>query len=170
MNSVGALWLRIAGSSGAACVLLVVLSPPCPAERCPLVMQPAAGAATGGLLFLILARSRPRFGSSTMPVAALAARWGILGLLATGEEIVWRRVALGELLFGGPAAALAATTLGFALAHRSRPALHLLTGGTFGGLYLATGGLAASIVAHWVYNVLVSTLDVRRHDPQGVLS
>ena len=50
----------------------------------------------------------------------------------------------------------AASTVGFALIHRTRPSLHLCTGGVFGVLYLATGVLAASVAAHWAYNVLVA--------------
>ena len=34
--------------------------------------------------------------------------------------------------------------------------LHLSTGACFGGVYLATGSLAASVAAHWLYNILVS--------------
>jgi membrane protease YdiL (CAAX protease family) len=79
----------------------------------------------------------------------------LLGLLAINEEIVWRRVLLGEFLTAGVIPALAASTVGFALAHRAR-LLHLVTGATFGGLYLATGAIAASVAAHWVYNALVS--------------
>jgi membrane protease YdiL (CAAX protease family) len=76
-------------------------------------------------------------------------------LLALDEEIIWRLVLLGELLVFGAVAALSLSTVAFALAHRAR-LLHLATGAAFGGLYLATGVLAASIAAHWVYNALVS--------------
>ena len=62
---------------------------------------------------------------------------------------------LGELLRSGPIVALAGSTLGFAFAHRARPGLHLGTGAVFGGVYLATGALAACIAAHWTYNVLL---------------
>jgi membrane protease YdiL (CAAX protease family) len=63
------------------------------------------------------------------------------------------------LLASGALVALSLSTVGFALAHRAR-ALHLGTGAAFGGLYLSTGALVASVVAHWVYNVLVrSSLD-----------
>jgi membrane protease YdiL (CAAX protease family) len=33
-----------------------------------------------------------------------------------------------------------------------------VTGGVFGGVYLATGALAASVAAHWTYNMLVGAL------------
>ena len=79
----------------------------------------------------------------------------VLGLAALNEEIVWRRVLLGELLFEARSAALAASALGFAISHRARPGLHLGTGAAFGAVYLATGALTASVAAHWAYNVLV---------------
>ena len=82
----------------------------------------------------------------------------MLVVAAAAEEVVWRRVVLGELLRAGPLAALAGSTLGFALVHRTRQSLHLGTGAAFGGLYLATGALAASIAAHWAYNVFLLTL------------
>ena len=69
--------------------------------------------------------------------------------------MVWRRVALGELLRAGVVPALAASTVGFALMHRTRRSVHLGTGGAFGAVYLSTGALAASVAAHWTYNVLV---------------
>jgi membrane protease YdiL (CAAX protease family) len=84
----------------------------------------------------------------------VAAKQCLLGLWAASEEVVWRRVLLGELLFAGAAAALCGSTLAFALAHRRR-GLHLGTGAAFGGLYLASGILASSIAAHWTYNALV---------------
>jgi membrane protease YdiL (CAAX protease family) len=86
---------------------------------------------------------------------------------AASEEIVWRRVVLGELLRVGPLAAVAGSTLGFALVHRTRQTLHLGTGAAFGSLYLATGALAASIAAHWAYNVLLLTLAARRARREG---
>jgi membrane protease YdiL (CAAX protease family) len=97
----------------------------------------------------------------------LVAKLGFLGLWALNEEIVWRRVVLGALLPGGALVALAASTLGFALAHRARRLLHVGTGVTFGSLYLATGALTASIAAHWLYNVLVGGLVDRSNTPRG---
>ena len=90
----------------------------------------------------------------------------LLVLAAASEEIVWRRVVLGELLRAGPLAAAAGSTLGFALVHRARQALHLGTGAAFAGLYLATGVLAAAIAAHFVYNVLLLTLAERWTRPE----
>ncbi len=85
-------------------------------------------------------------------------RVAFFGLWATNEEVLWRRVVLGELLSAGMASALAVSTVGFALAHRTRRLVHLGTGGLFASVYLVTGVLAASVAAHWVYNVLVGAL------------
>ena len=65
-----------------------------------------------------------------------------------------------------PILALAGSSLGFAFAHRAR-GLHLGTGAVFGGVYLATGALAACIVAHWTYNVLLLWLSGRGHAGLG---
>ncbi len=98
--------------------------------------------------------------------AALAA-CAVLVVSAASEEVVWRRVVLGELLRAGPLAALAGSTLGFALVHRTRQGLHLGTGAAFGGLYLATGALAAAIAAHSSYNVLLLMLAEHRSRRAG---
>jgi membrane protease YdiL (CAAX protease family) len=117
------------------------------------------GICVGLAVYLVVTRQRPRFPPQGRPLSALVARHGVLGLWALNEEIVWRRVILGELLATGALVALGLSTVAFALAHRAR-ALHLGTGAAFGGLYLATGVLSASIAAHWVYNALVrSSLD-----------
>jgi membrane protease YdiL (CAAX protease family) len=36
-----------------------------------------------------------------------------------------------------------------------------MTGTCFGGVYLATGSLGASVAAHWLYNALVGALGDR---------
>jgi membrane protease YdiL (CAAX protease family) len=120
-------------------------------------MAAVLGACCGLLLFALLARAFPRLPAcDRWPV--FAGKLAILALLAANEEVLWRRVALGELLRAGVVPALAASTLGFALLHRARPALHLGTGGVFGALYVSTGTLAACVAAHWTYNVLVAAL------------
>ena len=53
-------------------------------------------------------------------------------------------VVLGELLRSGPARALAGSTLGFAFAHRAGRASTSRPARSFGGVYLATGALAAA--------------------------
>jgi membrane protease YdiL (CAAX protease family) len=115
----------------------------------------ALGTASGAALFTAATRRRPLLHVATRSISLLLARLGFLGLWATNEEVIWRRVALGELLPRGIVPALAASSVGFALVHRARRWLHLGTGSAFGALYLATGALLASIAAHWVYNVLV---------------
>ncbi len=167
MNPVAARWLGVVALTALATTLLVALSPDRPPERVPWFLQPAAGAVAGLVLFLLIARRRPSVLAAGGRAPALAARLGLLGLLAADEEIVWRRVLLGLLLFGGAAAALLASSLAFALAHRSRPGLHLLTGATFGGVYLATGALSACVTAHWGYNLLVGALAPRLSGPGG---
>ncbi len=128
-----------------------------PASR-PLVGQRWAvllGPVLGAALFCVLAESsgpgRPRPGAAALRIACL-------GGGAAFEELVWRGVALGALVpVAGQCAALAATTAAFALAHRglgARRWVHLATGGTFGVVFLCAG-LAAAILAHALYNLLV---------------
>jgi membrane protease YdiL (CAAX protease family) len=73
--------------------------------------------------------------------------------------VVWRGIVLGLLAVAvGPLTALAVSTAGFAAWHwrvQGRGcSVHLLTGAVFGAACLL-GGLAAAILAHGVYNVLV---------------
>jgi membrane protease YdiL (CAAX protease family) len=159
----GLLLRLVVGAVGAA-ALLVAISPDTPTARIGSLAAAGAGIAAGLLLYVAVARSRP-YVPPRAP-AALAA-CAVLVVAAASEEIVWRRVVLGELLRVGPLAAVAGSTLGFALVHRTRQTLHLGTGAAFGSLYLATGALAASIAAHWAYNVLLLTLAARRARREG---
>ena len=89
----------------------------------------------------------------------MVARWVGLAARSGFEEVVWRGIVLGGLLRPiGPAGALVVSSLAFALWHRRtlgcRCVVHLVTGVAFGAAFLA-GGLAAAIVAHAVYNLLV---------------
>jgi membrane protease YdiL (CAAX protease family) len=154
----GAIWCRLAFAALLAAGLLLILTPEVPHARLGPPAAAAAGGAVGLLLYLAVARHRPYAPPLAPPVVAA---YAILVVPAVSEEVVWRGVVLGELLRAGPVAAVAGSTLGFALAHRGRPALHLGTGATFGGLYLATGALLAAIAAHWAYNVLLLTLAQR---------
>ena len=151
-------WARVAGATVLALGLLLAVSPARPESRLPQAVALAAGAAAGLLLFVGAARRAPRLPSARGALPVLVAKQGVLGLWAANEEIVWRRVVLGELLPVGALAAVAVSSLGFALAHRRRQVLHLSTGACFGGIYLATGSLGASVAAHWLYNVLVGSL------------
>jgi membrane protease YdiL (CAAX protease family) len=150
------LWARIAVASGVTVVLVLSVSPPHPSARGGPGLAALAGAAGGALLFVVAVRRLPPLGRRlrTSPVAI--ARQCVLCLCAANEEILWRRVVLGELLVAGQLAALAASSVAFGLAHRRARALHVATGAAFGGLYLATGALAASFAAHWLYNALVA--------------
>ncbi|HWE81529.1 MAG TPA: CPBP family intramembrane glutamic endopeptidase [Gaiellaceae bacterium] len=149
-------WLRVGVVTALASASLVTLSPARPELQVTPVVAVVGGAIAGLALFSAVARRRPRLVPRTVALRLLIARWVILALLAANEELIWRRALLGECLRAGSAAALAGSTLAFALAHRSRPGLHLGTGAAFGGLYLGTGVVTASIAAHWIYNVLLS--------------
>jgi membrane protease YdiL (CAAX protease family) len=155
----GTILVRLSLGLALALALLLLLAPPEPAGRIGPVAALAAGGLAGLGLYLAVSRQRPYV---PPPAPAALAACAVLAAAAASEEIVWRRVVLGELLAIGPLAALAGSTLGFALVHRARQAVHLGTGAAFGGLYLATGALAASIAAHWSYNVLLLTLAERR--------
>jgi membrane protease YdiL (CAAX protease family) len=150
--------LRLVVAAAAAAALVVLLAPAEPAPRLGFPGAAFAGIAAGLLLYVAVARSRPYVPPLAPPALTASC---ILVVAAASEEVVWRRVVLGELLRAGPVAAVAGSTLGFALVHRTRQTLHLGTGATFAGLYLATGALAAAIAAHWVYNVLLLTLAER---------
>jgi membrane protease YdiL (CAAX protease family) len=116
------------------------------------------GPLTGAALFVLLAGGR--LPQVRLPLRrALAVRWISLGVGAGLEELVWRGLVLGGLAAAvGAAPGLALSSAGFALWHR--PALgrlcavHVVTGAGFGCAFLA-GGLAAAMLAHGVYNVLV---------------
>jgi membrane protease YdiL (CAAX protease family) len=149
------LWMRIGVSTVMAGALLVCVSPARPERRVPAPVAALAGAGTGALLFLGATRQVPRLSAARARTPVLLAEQGLLGLWAANEEIVWRRVVLGELLPAGVLVAFAVSSFGFAFAHRRRRALHLGTGAAFGGVYIATGWLGASVAAHWLYNALV---------------
>jgi membrane protease YdiL (CAAX protease family) len=153
-----ALWTRIAFVTAAALVLAAVLAPPTPSRRLEAPAATVVGGGAGLALFVGVARRRPSLPGRHSSVPLLLAKVTFFGLWAMNEELLWRRVALGELLALGAVPALVASTLGFALTHRTRRRVHLATGGVFGSLYLATGALVASVIAHWTYNVLVAGL------------
>jgi membrane protease YdiL (CAAX protease family) len=158
MSAAFALWARIAVGTALALSLGLTLVPAHPSARVAWPVGAVVGMASGLVLFVVATRRRPLLPAATRSTSILLAKLGFLGLWATIEEVIWRRVALGELLPRGILPALAASTVGFALTHQRRRLLHLGTGSTFGALYLSTGVLAASIAAHWVYNVLVGGL------------
>ena len=145
------LWGRVVLSSLLSFALLFSLSPPRPAAAMGPMLAALLGISAGTLLFAAGLRCAPhRFVSLYMQAALL--------LWAANEEILWRRVVLGELLPLGTPLALAVSSTAFALAHRSGRLFHVVTGLVFGGAYLATGSLVACVLAHWVYNVLVGSV------------
>jgi membrane protease YdiL (CAAX protease family) len=151
-------WARLACTTAIAVSLAVVLAPPRPPLRLPRVAATALGLAAGVALFAAAARRAP-----ALPRRSAAGQL-LLALCAANEELLWRRVLLGELLPLGPVAALALSSAAFAAAHRRAPLLHAATGSAFGGVYLATGFLGAAVAAHWAYNTLVGSL-VQRVPP-----
>ena len=157
--------VRLGLGAAIAALLLAALTPAEPPARLGLLAATASGAVAGLLLYVAVSRRRPYV---PPPIPSALAAWVVLVVAAASEEVVWRRVVLGELLAAGPVAAVAGSTLGFALVHRARQGLHLGTGAAFAGLYLATGVLAASIAAHWAYNVLLLTLAERGARRHGV--
>ena len=102
-------------------------------------------------------------GSVTVKVRGpgVAARIAYVAARAAYEEALWRLCLLGLLAAAfGPAPGLSLTTAAFALSHwprqGPRAAVHLVTGTTFGGVFLATGSFAAAVAAHAAYNALVA--------------
>ena len=160
------LWGRLVLGSVVAVALLVAISPPLPPRRLPLAAGVLLGIAAGVALYLAVSRERPVLPSRAAPLPLTLATALFLGLAAVNEEILWRRAVLGELLrIAGAGAAIAGSALAFALAHRARPGLHLVTGAVFGAVYLGTGALLAAVAAHWSYNLLLLWLADRRRRP-----
>jgi len=106
-----------------------------------------AGLGVAVVLYLALARGAER-PSRRLVVPAAAG--------AASEEIVWRwGVLAGTAPLLGWMGAFALSTAAFAGRHtRTATGAYILLGGAFGGVFLATGRLAAAIAAHAGYNVL----------------
>jgi len=152
-----ALWARFAAFTLAAWSTVVFVHPPRPGAVLSPEVALSAGALAGVVLFVVLTRTppaRPSLAGASVGVAL--GKLAFLALAATNEELVWRRLVLGEALRAGPIAAIVVSTVAFAGAHRTRQVAHLATGATFGAAYVATGSLAASLAAHWTYNALVA--------------
>jgi len=156
--SARAFWARIGVVTALALTLAIAVSPPRPRDRVPALLALAFGAASGAGVFAAAVRRRPRVGPLRCATPSTVGRHLFFGLCATNEEVLWRRLLLGELLPAGQLVALAVSSAAFALAHRRGRALHAGTGAAFGALYLVTGVLGASIAAHWVYNAFVASL------------
>ncbi len=125
------------------------------------------GAAAGAVLYAVLRHALAPAAAVGQPTGSLAFRGLAVTLTAWAEETLWRGVLLGTLASRSAVFALALSTAGFAASHvygQGWTALrtHALTGLTFGGLYVATGSLAAAIAAHAVYNLIVVAADGAR--------
>jgi membrane protease YdiL (CAAX protease family) len=156
----------VAAITTVSAVLLFALAPDRPPARVAWPVAVALGICVGMALFTAITRRLPRLARATGSLPVALGKLGFLGLWATNEEVVWRRVALGELLRAGFLSALVVSTLGFASIHRTRRGVHLGTGGAFGAVYLSTGALVASVAAHWTYNLLVgASVSARSTDP-----
>jgi membrane protease YdiL (CAAX protease family) len=99
--------------------------------------------------------------SVTVRAPGVAARIVYVAARAAYEEALWRLCLLGLLAAAfGAAAGLSLTTAAFALSHwprqGPRAAVHLLTGTTFGSVFLVSGSFAAAVAAHVAYNALVA--------------
>lgn len=138
-----------------------------------------SGGAAGVILYLASARlalpPRAAFAARLRPLLVKSA---VVAVVAWAEETLWRGAVFGFLEPRGVALAFGLTTVCFAAAHvfgQGWPAFRpqLLTGLTFGALYLLTGSLAAAIVAHAVYNIFVVAADhglrnSRRSEMKGI--
>jgi ABC-2 type transport system ATP-binding protein len=162
MRASGAeLWARTAVLGGVAASLLLLVRTPFD-PRWPVPLSVVAGVAAAIALFSTLARRFPPLRLPTGRGAGFAAKGLLLAARSASEEVIWRWWFLGGLAprFGA-LPALAASTLCFALVHvgwqgRRGVAVHLLTGSVFGGVFLASGSLAAAVGAHVAYNLLVA--------------
>lgn len=114
-------------------------------------VSPVAGA-----VLAIALGARPR--TMTMPPLAVLVNVCAIG---AAEEIIWRGAALAWLAHASNiVTAVIFTTVGFAVAHSMAQGwrgarVHLLTGATFGLVFIATQSVLLSIVAHIAYNLAV---------------
>lgn len=155
------LWLGVSiGFAAAAATAIAAPAPPPTDPRLGTAAAAVLGVPLGILLFLALARTRPRLpGGGELTGAQLAFLLG----WAWVEEMVWRRLLLaGFAVVGGVAVGLVVATVLFAFAHRRGRATHLFTGAAFGGAFVATGRLGAAVASHAVYNLLVAGSRVHR--------
>ncbi|MDE3190026.1 MAG: ATP-binding cassette domain-containing protein [Acidobacteriota bacterium] len=132
--------------------LLLVVAPTRP-PRPPVaaLLGVALGIAVGASLFVALAGALPR------PVFTRAA--GVVALVGMSEEAIWRGFALARIApVAGAVSAVVVTSAAFASTHvpllgGRGASVHVVTGGTFGLLFLASGSLLACAVAHATYNL-----------------
>jgi len=153
----------------AAALLAVVRSAVQP--RLPAATGIGLGAGLGLTLFCVVERRLPPLPRPRgRPLRVWGGKHLALGIWAGVEEAAWRHGALGVLAgpLGGPVA-LALSSAGFAAAHRPPSRYHVLTGGLFGAVYLASGRFAAAWAAHAGYNAAVAlTAEARQRRPAGL--
>lgn len=114
----------------------------------------AAGVATGLVLVALAATIRADLLPPLRPAAPFVPWVAVTVLVATAEEALLRGTLFAALeRIGGPLMALAITSLLFAVIHvpfygAAALPLDLAVGIVFGGLRIATGGIAAPVAAH----------------------
>jgi membrane protease YdiL (CAAX protease family) len=159
---------------GAAAALLVCAPVARATPRSGLPAGTALGLLGGLLSFVVLARPR-----RPLPLARRHVARAVLllapSITATAlvEEVLWRYGAFGALdALAGTVLAAAAATIGFAAAHAPHGSravrAGLVTGCVFVTVYIVTGRLAAAVLAHALYNLLVvasSSAERPRMDP-----
>jgi membrane protease YdiL (CAAX protease family) len=149
------LWLRLLAMWVAAATVLAFADPAGVGRAPPRTAAVVGALLAGGVLGALVARRRLRVSAAAVAVLAVA---------AAAEELVWRWFALGELArYLGVPAALAATSLAFGAVHRGARAQHVLTGASFGAVYVATGSVVGAWCAHVGYNAAVAS---RRAPPE----
>jgi membrane protease YdiL (CAAX protease family) len=159
------LWTRVAITTALAWGSAVLIRPPTPSSSVSWPWALVGGCAVGTGLFVLVTRQLSVGAHVSGAAHLFAAKNVILGLWAANEELLWRRLLLGEGLRVGASFALAVSTVGFAFAHRARRQTHLFTGAAFGATYLALGSLVAPIAAHWTYNALLAASVHRARAP-----
>src|SRR5204862_933710 len=127
----------------------LALSPPHPPTRTDGGAAVLLGTVAGALLFAAALRRRPALRRLATAPSAVG-RQLFLGLCAANEEVLWRRVLLGELLPVGGLSALAVSSAGCAVAHRRARPLHVATVVVFFSLYLVTVGVVVGAAGHEV--------------------
>ena len=161
------LWIRaLAGVGGAVALLALFDVPPPTRPGVPLLLALSIGLGCGVALFSALAQQLPPLPRARVPGRSLI-RATFLVAGAAVEEILWRWLVLGALaITTGWPIAFALSSVGFAASHRANRASQLITGATFGLVYLATGRLLACVASHAAYNVVLAEA-LARSRPQA---
>jgi len=154
------LWSRTLLLCGAAATVLLLGAGRAPSL--PLPFSLSAGLATATILYAVLAQRLPSVSIALERRVAFTAKTLYLAIHSAAEEVLWRWFVLGAIAAReGWLAALLLSSLAFAASHARGQGwhglrVHGLTGLAFGAIFLVTGRIAASIVAHITYNVLVA--------------